>query len=91
LLQHDNAPFHIPFFTKEFFFTKNMNVVTHPPCFSLSPRLKIKLKACHFDTIEVIEAELQTMLNTLTEHDFQVALKMVEALGTVHTRGRELL
>jgi uncharacterized Zn finger protein len=25
----------------------------------------------HFDAIEVIEAESQTMLNTVTEHDFQ--------------------
>jgi hypothetical protein len=27
----------------------------------------------HFDTAEVIEAELQAVLNTLTEHDFQDA------------------
>jgi hypothetical protein len=33
--------------------------------------MKIKLKGCHFDTIEVMEAESQTVLNTLTEHDFQ--------------------
>jgi hypothetical protein len=25
----------------------------------------------HFDTIEVIEAESQAVLNTLTKHDFQ--------------------
>jgi hypothetical protein len=33
------------------------------------------------------------VLNALTEHDFQDAvkhLKMVEALGTVHTRGRDV-
>jgi hypothetical protein len=35
--------------------------------------LKIKLKGCHFDIIEVIEAESQAMLNTLTEQDFQDA------------------
>jgi hypothetical protein len=29
----------------------------------------------HFDTIEVIEAKLQFMLNTLTEHDLQDAFK----------------
>jgi hypothetical protein len=33
--------------------------------------LKIKLRGCHFDTIEVIEAESQGVLNTLT--DFQDA------------------
>jgi hypothetical protein len=36
--------------------------------------LKLKLKG-HFDTIEVLEAESQAMLNTLTEHDFWDALK----------------
>jgi hypothetical protein len=37
--------------------------------------LKIKLKSRRFDTIEVIEAELHAVLNTLTEHDFQDAFK----------------
>jgi hypothetical protein len=37
--------------------------------------LKIKLKGRHFDTVEVIELELQAVLNTLTEHDFQGAFK----------------
>jgi hypothetical protein len=41
--------------------------------FSLLPRLKIKLKGRHLDTIDVIEAESQALLNTLTEHDFQNA------------------
>jgi hypothetical protein len=36
----------------------NMTVFPHPPYFSLFPRLKIKLKGCHFDTTEMIEAEL---------------------------------
>jgi uncharacterized protein (DUF302 family) len=35
------------------------------------PRLKIKLKSRHFDTIKEIESESQAVLNTLTEHDFQ--------------------
>jgi hypothetical protein len=37
--------------------------------------LKIKLKSCNSDTTEVIEAESQVMLNTLTEHDSQDAFK----------------
>jgi hypothetical protein len=37
--------------------------------------LKIKLKGCHFDTIEVMEAESQAVLNILTEHDFQDAFR----------------
>jgi hypothetical protein len=64
-------------------FTKNKMTVLHPPYmpglvpsnFSLFPRLKIKLKGRHFDTIEVIEAESQAVLNTRTEHDFQDGFK----------------
>jgi hypothetical protein len=37
--------------------------------------LKIKLKGGHYDTTEMIEAESQAMLNTLTEHDFQDAFR----------------
>jgi hypothetical protein len=37
--------------------------------------LKVKLKGCRFDTTEVIDAESQAVLNTLTEHDFQDAFK----------------
>jgi heme-degrading monooxygenase HmoA len=37
--------------------------------------LKTKLKGRHFDTIEVIEAESQGVLNTLTEYDSQDAFK----------------
>jgi hypothetical protein len=70
-----------------FFTVDNMTVVTHPPQFSMFPRLKIKLKGSHFDTIEVIEAESYAVLNTLTEHDFQDA----DMLETVHTLGRGLL
>jgi hypothetical protein len=40
------------------------------PYFFLFPRLKIKPKGRHVDAIEMIEAESQTVLNTLTEHDF---------------------
>jgi hypothetical protein len=83
LLHHDNALSHTSFLTREFLTKKNMTVVPHPPntpdmapCdFSLFLRLKIKLKGCHFDTIEMIEAESQAVLKTLTEHDFQDAFK----------------
>jgi hypothetical protein len=37
--------------------------------------LKIKLKGHHFDPIEVMEAESQAVLNTLTEQDFQDGFK----------------
>jgi hypothetical protein len=50
-----------------------MTVVPNPPYFSLFPRLKLKLKGRHFDTNEMIEAESQAVLNTLTENDSQDA------------------
>jgi hypothetical protein len=52
-----------------------MTVAPQPPYLSLFPRLKIKLKGSHFDTNELIEAESQAVLNTLTEHDMQEAFK----------------
>jgi hypothetical protein len=36
------------------------------------------LKGRHFDTIEVIEAELQAMLNTLIERNFLDAFKKLQ-------------
>jgi hypothetical protein len=70
------------------FLTKTITIVVlHPLYFSLFNRLKIKLKDRHFDTIEVIEADLQIVLNTLIEHSFQDA----QALGTLHMRRRGLL
>jgi hypothetical protein len=73
LLHHDNAPAHTSFFTKE--------IVDHPPYFSLFPRLKIKLKGCHLDTVELVEAKSQAVLNTLTEHDFQNAFENGKSAG----------
>jgi hypothetical protein len=37
--------------------------------------VKIKLKGCHFYTVEGVEIELPAVLNTLTKHDFQDAFK----------------
>jgi hypothetical protein len=75
LLHHDNAPSHISFLPREFLTKPNMTVVSHPFYFSLTPRLKIKLEGRYFDPTEVIEAESQAVLNTLTEHHFQDAFK----------------
>jgi hypothetical protein len=41
----------------------------------------MKLKGRHFNTIELIEAESQTVLNTLTEHDSQDAVKVDKNFG----------
>jgi hypothetical protein len=43
---------HTSFFTRESFTKINMTVVLHPPYFPPFPRLKIKLKGHHFDTIQ---------------------------------------
>jgi hypothetical protein len=50
----------------EVFIKNNLTVVPHPSYFPLFLRLKIKVKGCQFDTIEVIEAESQAVLNTPT-------------------------
>jgi hypothetical protein len=87
LLHHNNALSHTSFLTRNFLPKKHG--CCPPPIihFSVS-QLKIKLKGSHFDTIEVIESESQSELNTFTEHDFRMHLKMSEALGTVRVHGR---
>jgi hypothetical protein len=51
----------------------NITVVLLPPYFTVFLQLKIKLRGRHFNTILVIEAESQALLNTVTKHDFQDA------------------
>ena len=46
----------------------------HPETF-LFPKLKMKLKGRRFQTMEEIQAELQAVLNTLRENDFQECFK----------------
>jgi hypothetical protein len=60
LLHHDNAPSHTSSFARKFLTKNNMTVITTYP-------------TRHIDTIEVIEAESEVVLNTFTEHDFQDA------------------
>jgi hypothetical protein len=43
--------------------------------------MKIKLKGRHFYAMEVIKAESQAVLNTLTDHDFQAAFKNGRSAG----------
>jgi hypothetical protein len=70
LLHHNNTPRH-PFSPGNFLIKRSVTVVPKPtPLFSGSP-IEEKPKNLHSNTIEVIEAELQAMLNTLTEHGFQ--------------------
>jgi hypothetical protein len=71
----EHYPFH-----QGIFYKNNMTIGPQPTYFSLFPQLKIKLKGRHFATVEVIEAGLQAVLNTVTEHDFE----QDEALGPAH-------
>jgi hypothetical protein len=57
-----------------FFLPKTTYFPSRTLLFSIS-LIKDKLKGRHFDTIEVVEAELQAALNNLTQHDFQDAFK----------------
>jgi hypothetical protein len=41
----------------------------------------MNVKSRHFDTLEVMEAELQAVLNTLTEHHFQNVFKNGRSAG----------
>jgi hypothetical protein len=75
-LHHDIEPYHTSFFTWECLTQNDITLVLQPTLLSLSAQLKIKLKGRHFDANEVIEAESQAMLNTLTEHDFQDAFEI---------------
>ncbi|PNF42653.1 hypothetical protein B7P43_G01278 [Cryptotermes secundus] len=67
----------------EFLAKNKMAVVPHPPYSpDLAPcdlflfhKMKIKSKGRRFDTVEEIQEETQTMLNTLTKKDFQDAFE----------------
>jgi hypothetical protein len=72
----------LPFPPGDFFTKDNINLVApHKAYFSLFPWLNIKLIGRHFDTVEVMEAESQAVLNTLTEHDLQDAFKNGRSAG----------
>jgi len=86
LLHHDNVPAHAALLTQWFLTDNNMTVVPHPPYlpdfapsdFFLFPKLKMKLKGRRFHELEEIQAELQSVLNTLQENDLQECLKNLQ-------------
>jgi hypothetical protein len=87
----------LPFSSGKFFPKNNMTVAPHPPYFpylapcdsSLFHQLKKKLKGCHSDTNEVMEAELHAVPNTLIEHGFQDAFRKWRKCWEwcIHTKG----
>jgi hypothetical protein len=63
-LHHDNAPAHASLVVRQFVASMNMTVMPHPsyslgltPCdFFLLPKMKLKLKGQHFDSIKEVHA-----------------------------------
>ncbi|PNF43638.1 hypothetical protein B7P43_G00695, partial [Cryptotermes secundus] len=78
--QHQEDP---NFLSNEILAKNKMAVVPHQPyspdlapCgFFLFAKMKVKLKGRRFDKVEEIQAETQTVLNTLTKKDFQDAFQ----------------
>jgi hypothetical protein len=62
-----------------------------PSNFFLYPKMKLKLKGRRFDTIEVIQAESQRLLDTERKGLPGSVPKMEETVGPVSTCGRGLL
>jgi hypothetical protein len=60
-----------------------VSFVPHPPystdlapCdFALFPKLKMKLKRRHFETVSDIQKESQPVLNSIQENDFHIAFE----------------
>jgi hypothetical protein len=69
--------------TTEFVTNNNMVIVPHfpnlphlAPCdFALFPKLKMKLKAWHFETVSDIQREPKAVLNSINENDFHDAFE----------------
>jgi histone-lysine N-methyltransferase SETMAR len=86
LLHHDNTPAHTFLKTPEFVTNNNMIIVPHPPysldltpCdFTLFPKLKMKLKGRHFETVSDIQRESQVILNSIEENYFHGPLEKLK-------------
>jgi hypothetical protein len=67
--------------TKEFVTNNNMVIILHPPYLpdlapcdlTLFPKLKMKLKGRHFETVSDIQRESQGVLDSIKENDFHGA------------------
>jgi histone-lysine N-methyltransferase SETMAR len=81
LVHHDKAPTHTSLKTTEFVTNNNMVIVPHPPyspdltpCdFVLFPKLNMKLKGRHFETVSDIQRESQAILDSIKENEFHGA------------------
>jgi transposase len=83
MLHHYNAPAHTSLKTTEFMTNNNMVIVPHPPfspdlapcAFTLFPKLKMKLKGRHFETVFDIQMKSQAVFDSIKENDFHGAFE----------------
>uniref|UniRef100_A0A3Q1ERN1 Mos1 transposase HTH domain-containing protein n=1 Tax=Acanthochromis polyacanthus TaxID=80966 RepID=A0A3Q1ERN1_9TELE len=83
VLHHDSTPAHRGLETQDLFANTNTIIIPHPPyspdlapCdFFLFPKMKLKLKCYHCETVEEIQNASQLVLDTLKQRDFQRAFQ----------------
>jgi hypothetical protein len=76
-LHHNNAKSYTSFFTRKFFYQKQHDCRLPSILLVSASPIEDKVKGQHFETTELIEAETEVVLNTLTEHDFQKTISKV--------------
>ena len=87
--QQDNAPVHNSILVTDYLTKIGIKTVPHRPysqdvalCdFCLFPKLKEKLRGCHYETIEEMKKAMTKVIDTLPQKDFHGALP--EVVGTV--------
>jgi transposase len=83
-LHHDNGLAHTSLKITEFVTNNNMVIIPCTPyspdlapCdFALCPKLKMKLKGQHFETVSNIQRELQAVFDSIKENDFHGAFEV---------------
>ena len=81
--QQDNAPVHNSIIVTDYLTKIGINTVPHPPYgpdlgpsdFWLFPKLKEKLRGCHYETIEEMKEAVIKVIGTLTQEDFHGAFQ----------------
>jgi hypothetical protein len=85
-LRHNNIPALMSLKTTDFVTNNNSVIVPHTPysldlapCdFALFPKLKMKLKGKHFETVSDIQTESPAVLDSIKENDFHGAFEVWE-------------
>ena len=79
----DNAPVHNSILVTDYLTKMGIKTVPHTPygpdlapCdFCLFPKLKEKLRGCHYETIEEMNEAVMKVIDTLTQEDFNGAFQ----------------